>query len=473
MFGEFPVTLIVRELERDNLLPGILFRSSRRQCDEDVTRLAKNKRCWVSEEDQESIRKEIEEVITKYSLQRDIIYENLHYESLIKTASGAHHAGQLLMWRLLLEELMCRGRLRLLVATGTVAAGVDFPARSCVVTAHSKRGSDGFRVLAPSEFQQMSGRAGRRGKDAIGICVIAPSPYSDARVIHDVARRPPEPLKSAYFAAPSTVLNLLRYRNVDDLKYTVEKSFAAFLDRQRADKIRQEAQQLEESAGEKEERDAKKQLKRARRKVREAEVMEARQLTFLSRSLEGLEALGHVEDGALTEKGFWSANLCTSLVLEIAEAIEEGLLDDLGLVQLAGVVGSIAGDPHRNYFRLQRSPIPDSYLAKMAEIVERVEAVYERPGTNEVRAMSDAAVTVAAWMDSESWSEFSAYLRLAGVAEGDVARLISQTADHLNQISRLMKTHEVLAVTADEARFRLLRPPFSEHVAITDGKVEQ
>ncbi|MGI6525683.1 MAG: hypothetical protein ACOX2O_10430 [Bdellovibrionota bacterium] len=37
---EFPVNTILTELEKDSLLPAILFRTSRRQCDVDVERLS-------------------------------------------------------------------------------------------------------------------------------------------------------------------------------------------------------------------------------------------------------------------------------------------------------------------------------------------------------------------------------------------------------------------------------------------------
>ena len=51
-----------------------------------------------------------------------------------------------------------------------------------------------------------------------------------------------------------------------------------------------------------------------------------------------------------------------------------------------------------------------------------------------------------------------------GVAEGDAARLITQTAEQLNQIARLSRTHKELADRAFEARLLLLRPPLTEVV---------
>ena len=465
MFGDFPVHIILRELERDSLLPAILFRTARKQCDADVEAIQRDAKMHLPASAQETLRQEVQAVIKKYQFEEEFITGYPQYEALITTGIGAHHAGQLLIWRLLLEEVMSRGLLRLMVATGTVAAGVDFPARTAVVTAHSRRGSEGFSVLSSAEFQQMSGRAGRRGKDAVGVCVITPSRFSDARVLLEVSKRPPEPLRSQYFAAPSTVLNLLKYRNVDDLEFTVARSLGAFLDRKGASELREQAltqqETLEQNQGRRSEV-LKRGEKRVRRLLREADELEKKQETSLALSLDGLRALGFVEGGSLTEKGGWAAELCTSLVLELAESISRGLFDESPMYEIVGLVASIAGDPHRPYFKLKRNPIKSESFKSLQGIVDSVRENYKGPGLAEVAVLPDAALTVITWMDSETWPEFAGLLRLSGVADGDVARLIGQTADHLNQLTRLEKTHPTLAQTAKVARSRLLRPPFSE-----------
>jgi superfamily II RNA helicase len=409
----------------------------------------------------------VQKVIGKYGFEPTFITGYPQYKALLETGVGAHHAGQLLIWRLLLEELMSRGMLRLLVATGTVAAGVDFPARTAVITAHSRRGSEGYSVLSAAEFQQMAGRAGRRGKDSVGICLITPSRFSDARVLLEVSKRPPEPLRSQYFASPSTALNLLKYRNVDDLEFTVERSLGSFLDRNGASKLRQQAlteQDLIDRDAELKGERRKKAEKRVRRLMREADELEQRQEVALAASLEGLSNLGYVERGGLTKKGSWAAELCTSLVLELAEAIDGGLFDSCATYELVGLVASIAGDPHRSYFKIKSNPIKTELFAQMEAIVRRIREGYKGPGLSDIEVMPDAALTVITWMDADSWGEFAGLLRLSGVADGDVARLVSQTADHLNQLTRLEKTHPILAQSAKVARSRLLRPPFSEVV---------
>ena len=466
VFNDYPVTKIIFELSRNDLLPAILFRTSRKQCDVDIERLAEG-RLKLNSAEQETLKSEIATIVTRYGIDPIVISGHAQYQALITTGSGAHRAGQLLVWRLLLEELMTRSALRLMIATGTVAAGVDFPARTVVITAHSKRGSEGFNVLSSSEFQQMSGRAGRRGKDTVGICLIAPSVYSDARVIYEVIQRPPEPLRSAYYAAPATVLNLLKYRNVDDLKYTVSKSLASFLDIKAARAMREEGQHEEILLTEKgnlNKENEKRALKRVRRKIRDAEVLEGRQLLLLNQSIEGLTALGYIEPSGLTEKGFWAANLCTSLVLELGEAIHDHIFDDITEDELVALVASLAGDPHRQYFNIRANPIKKEYFKKLEVVVERVRKAYKSPGSSEITVLPDAALTVLSWLEAGDWTEFSSLLRLGGVAEGDVARLVAQTADHLNQIARLEETHPDLARQAASGRLRLLKPPLSEPV---------
>lgn len=466
MMRDCPITQILQDLETDKLLPALIFRTARKQCDADIERLGRSKSALLPPEHQERLRDEISKIAEKYKIDEAVIRESSQYATLIATGAGAHHAGQLLVWRLVIEELMSRGLLRLMIATGTVAAGVDFPARTVVVSAHSRRGSEGFTVLSASEFQQMSGRAGRRGKDAVGICLVAPGPYSDARVIHEIAQRPPEPLRSVYFATPSTALNLLKYRNTDDLQYTVARSFAAFLDRKGAEKIRHDAEHELFALQSKPLSDdrQKKALKRIRRLEREADDLQHRQAHLLRESLEGLQRLGYVEPerGGLTEKGFWAANLCTSLVLELGEAIAAGIFDSLRVEEIVGIVASIAGDPHRSYFHLRPNPIKKELYKKMQGVVDRVKASYHNPVQSDVAVLPDAALTVMLWMETESWSEFSGLLRLSGAAEGDVARLVTQTADHLNQLSRLEESHPLLAAAAVEGRRCILKPPLSD-----------
>ena len=88
--------------------------------------------------------------------------------SLARKGIGFHHAGLLPVLKQLVEVLFSRGLMQVVFATDTLALGVNMPARSVVIGRMRKWDGRRRRILIPNEFQQMAGRAGRRGMDAFG-----------------------------------------------------------------------------------------------------------------------------------------------------------------------------------------------------------------------------------------------------------------------------------------------------------------
>ena len=88
---------------------------------------------------------------------------------------GSHHAGQLPYWKVLIEKMMVRGYLDAIFSTSTVAAGVNFPARTVVLVQSDRFDGREFSNLTATELHQMTGRAGRRGKDNIGFALVVPA----------------------------------------------------------------------------------------------------------------------------------------------------------------------------------------------------------------------------------------------------------------------------------------------------------
>ncbi|MYE77047.1 MAG: DUF3516 domain-containing protein [Acidimicrobiaceae bacterium] len=88
---------------------------------------------------------------------------------------GVHHAGMLPKYRLLVEKLAQQGHLRLICGTDTLGVGVNVPIRTVLFTQLYKYDGRRTRVLSVRDFQQISGRAGRRGFDTVGsVWVQAP-----------------------------------------------------------------------------------------------------------------------------------------------------------------------------------------------------------------------------------------------------------------------------------------------------------
>ena len=81
---------------------------------------------------------------------------------------GVHHAGLLPKYRLLVERLAQKGLLKLICGTDTLGVGVNVPIRSVLLSQLCKYDGERTRVLKVREFQQIAGRAGRKGFDDIG-----------------------------------------------------------------------------------------------------------------------------------------------------------------------------------------------------------------------------------------------------------------------------------------------------------------
>jgi hypothetical protein len=82
-------------------------------------------------------------------------------------------------------------------------------------------------VLTASELQQMTGRAGRRGRDRVGFIVAAPGQHQDPHKLAALLHSPPDPLESQFRATYTTLLNLLdAYGTFSQVRDIAERSFS-------------------------------------------------------------------------------------------------------------------------------------------------------------------------------------------------------------------------------------------------------
>jgi ATP-dependent RNA helicase HelY len=110
-----------------------------------------------------------------------------------------------------------------------MSLGIHMPARSVVLQGLTKRTDRGFRPLSHNELTQMAGRAGRRGIDAEGQCVIAldaRDSLEDALVVVD---GPPEPIESQFRLGYGSVALLLGTVHEEGrIRRIVEASFGQY-----------------------------------------------------------------------------------------------------------------------------------------------------------------------------------------------------------------------------------------------------
>ncbi|HEX8287615.1 MAG TPA: hypothetical protein VF556_06465 [Pyrinomonadaceae bacterium] len=221
--SDIPPPQLITTLRNYNLLPAIVFMPTRRRCDEAATEVAADKSQRTDAEKQHKRQ----EIFEEYAALNPEIKAHKHRRLLLRGGVASHHAGHIPAWKLLIEKMMSKGLLNAIFATSTVAAGVDFPARTVVVSNADTRGNDGWRPLQANELQQMTGRAGRRGKDNVGFVVLAPGQFQNPKKIAELLKSPPDPLQSQFRSTYTSLLNLLdAFGSFAQVREIAEKSFA-------------------------------------------------------------------------------------------------------------------------------------------------------------------------------------------------------------------------------------------------------
>jgi len=417
-----PFDEILRVLRKYNLLPAIFFLKSRADCDRALDL------CRRQMKFEKSRRWQLGPIIEDYIQHTQHIANHRQRWHLEHLAVGAHHSGQLPSWKLVLEKLMTEGLLDAVFATSTVAAGVNFPARTVAFLNSDRFNGKGFLPLTSTELHQMTGRAGRRGMDKIGFGLVIPDKYMDVRLVARLLSSPASDIGSQIRINFSMVLNLLLSHRPEQIQGLLSKSFATFL------------------------------LSRARRDICQPESREQLWQDFLHH-LNFLKATGFVSaEDELTPDGNWASQLRVDQPLLIAEGFRKEVFPQDKSDLLAAMIASFVNERETDD-RINQELVPDPlarahsklskglrpFAARMAQSGFDVRPLYFRP-----------AVAVFAWAQEESWERV---LRIAEMEEGDLAMLILRTADNLRHIRNLKDVFPEAAATAAEAIDKIMREP--------------
>lgn len=219
---------ILESLQEQNMLPAIHFIFSRKGCDRAVGDLLDSNIFLTSREEGQEIDRRLS------ALRKELTDEDARairfgfWAKAFKRGIAAHHAGMFPALKELAEKLMEDGLLRLVYATGTLALGIDMPVRTVVLEDLIKWNGQDFVELSATEYTQLIGRAGRRGKDTHGNAVVLDSGDLDVHSLADLGSGRVEPLESAFFPSYNSVVNLLAYHSYGDARAIMGTSFAQF-----------------------------------------------------------------------------------------------------------------------------------------------------------------------------------------------------------------------------------------------------
>lgn len=215
---------LVRHLEQLSLLPVICFTFSRRRCDANARMLTSLD--LTTGEEKSRIHKFVTKSLDRFKESDRKLRQVVAMKEMLKRGFGIHHSGVLPLLKEITEILFCDGLVKVLFATETFAMGVNMPARSVVFDSIKKHDGRYRRYLLPSEYIQMAGRAGRRGKDLVGtVLILCKKEVPEAADLINIALGKPTPLESRFQLKYSMILTLLRARHHLKVESVIGKSF--------------------------------------------------------------------------------------------------------------------------------------------------------------------------------------------------------------------------------------------------------
>ncbi len=499
---------VVEALEEAKLLPAILFFPARRLCDEAVIALARH-----PARGEEARR----EAWARWEEEFPYLRSHGQRAALLRAGVAAHHAGHTTAWRMAVEDLLERGLLRAVCATTTLAAGLDVPARTVVLSTLLRNSPEGPTYLTATEFHQMVGRAGRRGRDAVGF-VVLPAVEADELVQAEaLLGSSPEPVRSTFTPSYTLVLNLLARWPLEAALEHLRRSLAAFqrraevaalrerlartppdplvdrpcqdrvYTRTRYERMREHLERAPDPEMEETyrrwpcascalelqclstldaQRRAEQQRSRLRRRLMELE--SGLEEAFRARA-RVLQRLGYLDkEMHPTADGSWAARLRHPRCLVLAEAVRRGLMPREA-DRLASYAAAVSTERAPRSGEEAGLATLSRLVALLAE-VEAEEAVDPDPLVSEFKPEWDRTRRrlLPSPADRRAWAawqwvqgmEFGALCMQLDVAAGDLQRILLQAAEVCNQLADL--PHPEVQAASRSARDLLLRPPVSD-----------
>jgi ATP-dependent RNA helicase DOB1 len=216
---------IVKMIMVKNYNPVIVFSFSKRECENYA--LSMSTLAFNDDSEKQMVSKVFNSAIEMLSEEDRQLPQIQHILPLLRRGIGVHHSGLLPILKETIEILFQEGLIKVLFATETFSIGLNMPAKTVVFTSVRKFDGVSQRWVTPSEFIQMSGRAGRRGLDERGIVIMMIGEQMEPAIAKEIVRGQQDNLNSAFHLGYNMVLNLMRVEGISP-EYMLERCFFQF-----------------------------------------------------------------------------------------------------------------------------------------------------------------------------------------------------------------------------------------------------
>ncbi len=390
-------TEVVEYLASAGMLPAITFIFSRAACDDATRHCLEDGIRLTTPGERARIRELVEASVERLD---DAELRTLGFgpwSAALEAGIAPHHAGLVPSFRQAVEQCFSEGLLKVVFATETLALGINMPARTVVVERFAKfRGSD-TSALTSGEYQQLTGRAGRRGIDTVGHAFVLWSTGTPFSQVARTALAPPPDLVSSFHPTYNLAVNLVRRWSREEAHELLAASYGQW----------------------------------------QAPPGSVSLTAQLDRRLAVLQQRGFCDGWRMTGAGRMLTAIYHESDLLVTEALRSGLFDGLEPGPLAGVVSAFTFEARRagDEEPMPRQAVVVDRLSRLGALAGDLRADERRVGLRRTRRPDPGlARAVISWA---SGATLDTVLRETEVAPGDFVRNVRQLIDLLTQVAQV------------------------------------
>lgn len=404
---------LIKYIREQDGLPCIYFAFGRRRTEELAEEVLGY--LFLPPDQHSVVERRFNELCARYDLTHEPSAQRLR--PFIRHGVAYHHAGMLPTLKEVVEQLFTARLLQLIFTTETFALGINMPARTVVFDSLRKYYPSGFDTLRPREFQQMAGRAGRRGMDDEGFVYVRLTPAQNRpdEVQHALFSES-APVFSQFNASYATLLNLyeLHGEKVVELYPKTLHYFQA--------------------------------SKRRRRQALER---------FINR-LNVLKESGCIRRERLTVRGDF-ARWMFGYELYLSELFETGLLDRFSPHELAFALSCLVYEPRRGV--PQSRYVPKQFAWVLRELQRTHTVIAHLEDRHDIEPVAppphpQLGGALEVWMKGAA---FDKAVSAGELDEGELVRYLRMIIQLLRQLAQAPHTSDRLRAVARDARMLIDR----------------
>ena len=221
-------TEVVRFLHEHDRLPAIYFVFSRRGCEDSAIEVYESGMTLTTQDEADRIAQIADRAVESFSDDDLAALGYSKFADLLERGIAAHHAGMVPIFKEIVERCFALGLIKIVFATETLAVGVNMPARTVVIDRLTKYDGTSHVMIKPSDYSQLTGRAGRRGIDTRGTAFVVWEPFVSFDAVHQLVTSKAFHLSSSFRPTYNMATNLIATTSEIQATHLLNLSLAQF-----------------------------------------------------------------------------------------------------------------------------------------------------------------------------------------------------------------------------------------------------